>query len=211
MQTDQKIILAVAANRLPFELQRTTFLPLDESQIIFVLQEAGLWLGPRPQLEDMPSFRQIIPYVVLKCGDKWVRYTRTSAGGEQRLHGRVSIGLGGHVDLPDVCMVGNSIDLRKTLDDAAEREVQEELPGVSCSSRHWAGLLVDNESAVGSVHIGVVAIWDLEYLPNGPTEDAISEAGLTSLTELIEAGPRLETWSSLLVAHFGGADARLKV
>jgi len=211
MQTDQKIILAVPADRLPSELRRTTFLPLDAVRIMSVLQEAGLWLGPRPQLEEMPSFRQIIPYVVLTCADKWVRYTRAPAGGEQRLHGRVSIGLGGHVDLPDVCTVGNSIDLLKTLDDAAEREVQEELPGVVCSSRRWAGLLVDNESTVGMVHIGVVAIWELEFMPNGPTEDAISEAGLASWAELVEAGPRLETWSSLLLKHFAIADARVKI
>lgn len=202
MLTDQKIILAVPANRLPSELRRTTFLPLDEDRIMSILEGAGLWLGPRSQLEEMPSFRQIIPYVVLKCADKWVRYTRTPAGGEQRLHGRVSIGLGGHVDLPDVCMVGNSVDLHKTLNDAAEREVQEELPGVICSTRRWAGLLVDNDSTVGSVHIGVVAIWDLESMPSGPTEDAISEAGLSSLEELLEAGSRVETWSSLLAEHF---------
>lgn len=211
MQTNQKIILAVPADRLPSELRRTTFLPLDEARIMSVLYEAGLWLGPRPQLEDMPSFRQIIPYVALKCANKWVRYTRAQAGGEQRLHGRVSIGLGGHVDLPDVCTVGSSIDLLKTLEDAATREVEEELPGVSCSSRRWAGLLVDNDSAVGRVHIGVVAIWEVDFLPNGPTEDAIGEASLASLAELVEAGPRLETWSSLLLEHFGIADARLKI
>lgn len=208
MQIDQKIILAVPTDRLPSELRQTTFLPLDEKRIMSVLQEAGLWLGPRPQLEEMPSFRQIIPYVVLKCAGKWVRYTRAAAGGEQRLHGRVSIGLGGHVDLPDVCLVGNSIDLLKTLNDAAEREVQEELPGVVCSGKHWAGLLVDNESPVGSVHIGVVAVWELKFMPSGPTEDAISEAGLTDLAELMALGPRLETWSSLLVRHFGITDDR---
>ena len=202
MQTNQKIILAVPAKGLPPELRQTTFLPMAEDEITATLYGAGLWLGPRPQLEEMPSFRQIIPYVALRCADKWVRYTRTPAGGEQRLHGRVSIGLGGHIDLPDVSMVGNSIDLMKTLGEAAEREVEEELPGISSSSRRWAGLLVDNDSAVGLVHIGVVAIWEIDSIPDGPTEDAIAETGLASLTELEDAESRLETWSLLLVRHF---------
>jgi len=202
MLTHHKLILAVPADRLPEATRSTSFIPTSEEGLWPVLQQAGLWLGPRPQLEEMPSFRQIIPYVALKVGDRFVKYTRTPAGGEARLHGRVSIGLGGHIDLPDVAFAGDHIDLIRTLDGAARREVDEELAGVQVARRRWAGLLVDNDTPVGRVHVGVVAVWELESVPHGSAEDAIADTGLATLQELHADEARLETWSALLVRHW---------
>jgi predicted NUDIX family phosphoesterase len=201
MTTNHRLILAVPAEGLPPSARRTSFIPMAEEQLWTTLYGAGLWLGPRPHLEEMPSFRQIIPYVALKCGDRWVRYTRTPAGGEQRLHGRVSIGLGGHIDLSDVVATGDAIDLVQTLKAAARREVEEELVGVEPVSQRWAGLLVDNDSPVGRVHIGVVAVWELASVPHGSGEDAIGDTGLTTLEELKNDEAQMETWSSLLIPY----------
>jgi predicted NUDIX family phosphoesterase len=209
MLSNQKLILAVSAAGLPPAFaQRTAFLPMTEDLLWFTLGAAGLWLGPRPQLEDLPAFRQIIPYVALRLGDRFVKYTRTPAGGESRLHGRVSIGLGGHIDLPDVVFRGEGIDLARTLGDAAAREVDEELAGVEVTGRRWIGLLVDNDNPVGRVHIGVVAVWDLAAMPHGAAEDAIGDTGAATLEELRADEARLETWSSLLVRHLGEAAPR---
>ena len=164
------------------------------------LYRAGLWIGPRAQLEQMPAFRQVIPYVILKVGDRLVRYTRTEAGNEQRLHGRVSIGLGGHIDLADMSIDQDGIDLPNTLQAAAQREVDEELTGIDSRRRQWQGLLVDNDSDVGKVHIGVVACWYLRTPPHGSQEDAIGEIGLATLDQLHQLPQdRLETWSQLVV------------
>ncbi len=209
MSINQKIILAVPAEGLPPVLQRTSFVPMTEDQVLTTLYRAGPWLGPRSQLEEMPTFRQVIPYVALKCGDKWVRYTRTPAGGEKRLHGRVSIGLGGHIDLSDVVMTGDSVDLVQTLTGAAQREVEEELGGVNPVSQRWTGLLVDNDNAVGRVHIGVVAVWEVTSVPHGSNEDAIGDTGLATLQELKADERRLETWSSLLVRYLAQVAAPL--
>ena len=205
MTSNHRLILAVSNVRLPAGLKQTSFLPLAEDEMWATLREAGAWLGPRSQLEDMPEFRQIIPYVALKCDDRFVRYTRTSAGGEGRLHGRVSIGLGGHVDLSDIVVSGDHVDLVRTLDDAARREVDEELLGVHALSRRWVGLLVDNDNPVGRVHIGVVALWELASAPHGSAEDAIGDWGLATLAELQADDARLETWSSLLVSRWVGS------
>jgi predicted NUDIX family phosphoesterase len=199
MHTDQRMILAVATGGLIPEARRTSFIPLGHGAIESALYAAGLWLGPRTQLEEMPAYRQIIPYVALQVEDRFVQYTRTAAGGESRLHGRVSIGLGGHIDLSDVVVRGNSVDLMQTLEASAQREVDEELAGVDCMRKEWIGLLVDNDSSVGQVHIGVVGLWQLRSEPHGSAEDAIGETGLTTLAQLRDVDPhRLETWSSLL-------------
>jgi predicted NUDIX family phosphoesterase len=199
MSSKQGLILAVAAERLPASTLTTSFIPMSERELWSTLYEAGLWIGPRADLEEMSSYRQIIPYVALKIGDRFVKYTRTTSGGEQRLHGRVSIGLGGHIDFSDIVAAGDSIDLPRTLDAAARREVAEELAGVECTDHYWWGLLVDNGSSVGKVHIGVVACWNLRSVPHGSAEEAIGETGLTTIDELYRLDrDRLETWSSLL-------------
>ena len=43
---------------------------------------------PRSEVEDDPSLKQIIPYVVLRCGDSVFCYTRGKSQGEARLHRR---------------------------------------------------------------------------------------------------------------------------
>ncbi len=195
----QNLILAAETARLPPQLAQTQFRPMDASQAVGALQNAGLWLGPRSVLERTESYRQIIPYIILKYGSKFIRYTRTPAGGEPRLHGRTSIGVGGHIDLGDVMSCGATIDLSGTLDGAAEREVTEELGAVECSAKEWIGVLVENDNPVGRVHIGLVGLWRLNALPPGTAEDALGEVTFCTIDELKADRDRLETWSSMIL------------
>lgn len=197
----QTMILAVRSHNLPKETLRTSFIALPEHEIMTMLNSAGLWIGPRSQLEDLPDFRQIIPYVVIKQGDKFLTYSRTTAGGESRLHGKASIGVGGHIDISDVEFLANSVDLQSTLARAADREVAEELQGVERLKSSWIGLIVDNDNAVGRVHIGVVAIWEVSTIAFSSAEDAIGNIETKELIELSNYQDRLETWSSLLIEH----------
>lgn len=194
-----RLILAAKTEGLPTELKSSKFLPMAHQQAIRTLEGAGLWLGPRPVLEETEEFRQIIPYIVLQYGSELIRYTRTPAGGETRLHGRTSVGLGGHVNLGDVETSGDAINLVCTLENAADRELQEELGGIGIISKQWIGLVVDNESAVGRVHIGVVGLWRLHSLPGGISEEAVGEVSLSSMSELKADLDRLETWSVMLL------------
>lgn len=210
MENDnQRIILATRSDKLPASTCLTSFIPMGEDEIWKTLNDAGLWLGPRATLEEMPEFRQIIPYIVLKVGDQYVHYTRTPKGGEERLHGKVSIGLGGHVDLEDIRFNGNNIHLVETLNDAARREVMEEIGvGVDASGvirAQWVGLVAANITSVDFVHIGVVAVWELPCAPSGDVEDALSHVGLdTAEALLMGSGDRLETWSALYLNHVRG-------
>lgn len=203
-EDNQRLILAVQSDRLPGVTRTVTaaLKPLEEQDMVKTLYDAGLWLGPRKQLEDMPGFRQIIPYIALSVNGKIIKYTRTPAGGEERLHGKVSIGLGGHIDLEDICFEGGSIRLEETLEAAAAREILEEIGPVEIISKTWVGLLFSNNNPVDFVHIGAAAVWELAEVPNGIAEDAIGEVTLSSINDLLRCEPeRMETWSISLLNH----------
>ena len=52
--------------------------------------------------EESPAFKQLIPYIVLRDGERVFFMQRTDAGGDPRLHGKASIGVGGHLNPVDV-------------------------------------------------------------------------------------------------------------
>jgi predicted NUDIX family phosphoesterase len=90
-------------------------------------------------------------------------------------------------------------DLRVTVERAAKRELAEELGEVTYGLRRWIGLLVDNDTSVGRVHIGLIGLWDLRDLPDGETEDAVGDVTVVSLRELKADANNLETWSAMLL------------
>src|SRR6267142_7199164 len=78
------------------------------------LEQLLPWLAPRESVEQWSAFRQLIPYVVLANSETVCVYRRSRAGGERRLHDRLSIGFGGHIGLEDVVLVDGKIDVAAT-------------------------------------------------------------------------------------------------
>jgi len=70
-----------------------------------ILGSERLSFQPRSQMETDPSFKQLIPYVLLEWNDNGViklfTYTRGGGGGESRLHALRSVGIGGHISRED--------------------------------------------------------------------------------------------------------------
>ena len=153
---------------------------------------------PRAPAEDDPSRKQIIPYGVLSTVDpegvECVFLMRRKRGGsEARLHDRLSIGVGGHINPIDGENAVASVDL---VTRALEREIHEELRVDSEMAISVVGVLNDDSNAVGRVHFGVVyrirvavprvAVRETEQL-EGQFVDLRSLEGATL--------ERLETWS----------------
>lgn len=162
---------------------------------------SGVWAGPRPCLENDPTFRQVIPYIVLKNGDQILVYVRASTGGESRLHGRGSIGLGGHIDLADMVLnLDGAIDLECTIAVSARREIYEEL-GVALlgSELKHVGFVKVSETDVDKVHIGFVMLWDLSgcQIPKFTFEDTVAKPEWMTREQLTKSGLELESWSKL--------------
>lgn len=153
---------------------------------------------PRAVVEEDPSFKQIIPYVIFRCGGDVFCYTRGGSGGEARLRRKRSLGVGGHVAEEDA-------DGRGTLEAyeiALRRELVEEVEfgGAVVASR--VGLINDDSTPVGTVHLGVVHVYDLETPTVSPREAALAEPSFVPLARLRDDWEAFETWSRICLDAF---------
>lgn len=164
---------------------------------------------PRQAMEKDPSFKQLIPYVLFRHIDADGRqhvfqYTRGSGQGESRLHKKRSVGVGGHISLSDHAAASGD-PYREGL----RRELAEEVIVDSAYVEHCVGLINDDETEVGKVHLGVVHICDLETPAVRAREDDICEAGFAPVDELLNDLEHFESWSRIcLEALFGQPHAR---
>jgi len=146
---------------------------------------------PRPDAEEDPSYKQLIPYCVFRHGDDLFHYTRGSQQGEGRLHAKRSIGVGGHISTLD----------RDVSDEpylaGMERELEEEVSIETGFSAQLIGMINDDETEVGKVHLGVVHVFELDEPKVQPMEESMIDAGFTPIAELARDLDRFETWSQI--------------
>lgn len=162
-----------------------------------ILRSEELSFQPRSQMETDPSFKQLIPYVLLEWRDNGVTklftYTRGGGGGEARLHAKRSVGIGGHISKEDAA---DGADPYST---GMQRELSEEIQLESEYTESRVGLLYDPSNDVGKVHLGVVHQFVLERPSVKSNESDLAEGGFVSIDELREQMDRLETWSQLAI------------
>ena len=150
----------------------------------------------REDAEGDPAFKQLIPYVVVRDGDDVFLMHRTVAGGDPRLHGRASIGVGGHLNPVD--------DGEDALMAGLRREWDEEVEAAWEPQFGLVGLLNDDTNPVGSVHLGVVFSVEAQGRPLRVREHE-KLAGSFATRELVKASwDRLETWSRLVATPLLG-------
>jgi predicted NUDIX family phosphoesterase len=145
---------------------------------------------PRSAMEVDPAWKQVIPYPVLRDGDAWYLMKRTKAGGDARLHDRFSIGVGGHVNPGDGGLDGD-------LSAALRREWHEELVVDFVPDFRFVGLLNDDTTPVGRVHLGLVVVGDAAGRPVAIRETDKLSGGFVSTADVAAVGDRLETWSRI--------------
>jgi predicted NUDIX family phosphoesterase len=152
----------------------------------------------RPSAEKDPSHKQLIPYAVFHNGGKYLSYTRGGSSGEKRLVAKRSIGIGGHINPVDAAQDG----LGETMYfNGVEREIAEELVLAGTHTQRVIGLINDDSTEVGSVHLGVVHLFELSSDEVSSNEDAIQDLRWESLEELHARRDQLETWSQICIDH----------
>jgi predicted NUDIX family phosphoesterase len=167
-------------------LRRTDPAALDELRA--AVRTHGQYLE-RPAAETDPSHKQLIPYVVVRDGERVFLMHRTDAGGDPRLHGRASIGVGGHL---------NPVDHGEDpLLAGLEREWAEELDAPWHADFELAGLLNDDGNPVGAVHLGVVFEVEAAGRSVAVRETDKLTGEFVAPAEVRAAWDRLETWSQL--------------
>jgi predicted NUDIX family phosphoesterase len=107
----------------------------------------------RSEAEHDKSYKQLIPYVLLICNDKILRYERGRGGQETRLHGLYSVGIGGHISEEDHGLFSKD----RGYQEGMRRELMEEV-AVDAVNEPAVAAINDDSTEVGYVHFGVVHI-----------------------------------------------------
>lgn len=146
----------------------------------------------RAQAETDPSFKQIIPYVVITDGERVLHYVRGKKAGEQRLVAKGSIGIGGHINDEDHSLFAVGMDAFRA---AVEREVREELNVEGAFDAKPVGLINDDTTEVGQVHFGIVHVMRRRSEQVKKREQVIAQQEWLTIAELCDRRERMETWS----------------
>ena len=149
----------------------------------------------RSAAEMDPTHKQLIPYVVVRDAARIFLMQRTDAGGDARLHGKASIGVGGHLNPVD--------DGDDPLMAGLGREWNEELITDWQPDFRLIGLLNDDTNPVGAVHLGVVFSVEADGRPIDVREHEKLAGGFADGKEVATAWERLETWSQLVAEALG--------
>jgi len=123
------------------------------SGILKEIVQNGLFLR-RSDLEEDPSFKQIIPYAIISHKESFYLFRRTSGQTEKRLHNKFSLGVGGHMN-PDDSMESKE----QYFIDELKRELFEEiklLNGCLIEDIEFIGFINDDTIPVGRVHVGLL-------------------------------------------------------
>ncbi|HEX6487487.1 MAG TPA: NUDIX hydrolase [Candidatus Dormibacteraeota bacterium] len=161
---------------------------LDRAQE--VIRERSFF-KPRSEVEDDPTFQQIIPYVVFRHDDRYFLTKRLKASSEKRLRQQYSLGVGGHIN-PDDLAGGDPIY------DGLRREWKEEVQYDGQFEAQLLGLINEESAPVSRVHLGVA------FLVDGSTPDIhIREVDklsgeLLSLEEMRIYFLSMESWSQIV-------------
>ncbi|MCD2369341.1 hypothetical protein LQ247_11950 [Bacillus sp. BS3(2021)] len=152
----------------------------------------------RGDAEDDPAFKQPIPYVVIKREDEIFVYERLEGGGEARLHNKLSLGFGGHMNFAE------GLDFSGILKLNTDRELDEELLIEESDKEKMVtlGLINDDENSVGKVHIGILSALELKPGAHVEVKEKEQIAGQwMKASDLKDKSvyDRLESWSQFVV------------
>ena len=170
-----------------------------------LLESTSLSYRPRGEMEQDPSFKQLIPYMVFRYidadqGPMVFQYTRGGGQGERRLHAKRSVGIGGHISTDDQ-PAGAIADVYRV---GMLRELSEEVILNTEYTETCVGLINDDETPVGQVHLGVVHLFDVAEPAVQPREVDILDAGFRPVAEILDELDQFESWSQIVVpALFG--------
>lgn len=146
----------------------------------------------RYDAEGDATFQQIIPYVILfnPVTNKYYTYERIQGSGEERLHGQLSLGFGGHIDSID----GTSEVVFKGL----VRELMEEVEYNNLSAAEFIGYVRDVNSSTND-HTGLVFLLKVDFAEVKETNKYVGK--WMTAQEMEEAYFHFEDWGKHLINH----------
>ncbi|MGV6840872.1 hypothetical protein ACH34J_00610 [Bacillus velezensis] len=201
MNKMDEIILAAPRSDV-FQNEMLTFQGVnsEDERIVNIMAqiEAHFFEIRRGDAEEDPRFKQPIPYVVIRRDDEVFVYERLAGGGESRLHNKLSLGFGGHMNPMEGAAAFSEVLKQNT-----DRELAEELYIREEDKLNIVtlGLINDDENDVGKVHIGILSALQLASAAQVEVKEKDQIAGRwMKLSELKEENvyQRLEAWSQFV-------------
>lgn len=181
----EDVMVVDTALLVPFIERRPADLIRERTAEILELISEKHFFVARADAEVSPQWRQVIPYVVILHGDEVFTLQRTAKQTEARLHHKISIGIGGHVNPGHDLLAG----LRKELDE----EVEIDAP----YSLEFAGILNDETTEVGRVHLGAVYLLHADGASVRVRETEKMIGSWLSRPELAKLHGAMESWSQI--------------
>jgi len=183
-----------------------------ESKVLQVLRsciEEKVELKRRGNMEKDPTYKQLIPYAYISVAktetedQKFFVYERLTGAGEARLHNKLSLGVGGHM---------NKLDGFQDIFNEVGRELLEEVEvsvdgtvlGLSDLNFSIEGMINDDSNEVGEVHLGIAIKMEAPGSAKVEVQETEELAGqLLTLDQMLEPSvyERLENWSKIVVDH----------
>jgi predicted NUDIX family phosphoesterase len=167
-----------------------------EKYLAALLSRGNNFFSPRVQAENDPTYKQIIPYVLLAFENKVLCYVRGKKAGEQRLVAKGSIGIGGHMNETDESLFALDEQAYRA---GVKREVNEEIKIDTQFEDRIVALLNDDTTEVGRVHLGIVHVFDLAEQKVEKREAMITNLTFLTKAELMARRESLESWSQICV------------
>ncbi len=146
---------------------------------------------PRSEVESQAQWQQVIPHLVVRSGDRILTMRRLRKGSERRLHGQVTLGVGGHVNATDG-------PLDEAFANGCRREWTEEVICARPLVGKMVGLIKDDAGEVGRVHLGVLILVEADGVAVGVREREKLEGRMLSVEELGVLYLEMETWSQFV-------------
>jgi predicted NUDIX family phosphoesterase len=162
----------------------------DHARPILDLISAKHFFIERTIAELSPAYRQIIPYVVIRNDNHHFVLKRTPKQTEARLHHKLSLGIGGHINPGQSLLEG------------LQRELDEEVRIATTYDMDFIGIINDDSTDVGRVHLGAAYLLDVasKEVTVKETEKMTSE--WMSPTAMREARAAMESWSQIVYDEF---------
>lgn len=171
----------------------------EKSQLLKSIVQKGVF-KKRGELEPDPSYKQIIPYVIISTDDYFYLFRRTAKQTEERLHNKLSLGVGGHMNPNE-----NIKSYQQFLTQELKREFYEEVilqDDCQINEIKFIGYLNDDTNSVGSVHLGLLYNIHLSNKNIRINETDKMTANWVHKTELNYSYDDMETWTKITFDNY---------
>jgi predicted NUDIX family phosphoesterase len=150
----------------------------------------------RSEAEQDKRYKQLIPYVLLVCKDKILRYRRGKAGQETRLHGLYSVGIGGHISEEDHGLFSTD----RGYQEGMRRELMEEV-AIDAAHEPPVAAINDDSTDVGQVHFGVVHVVRVPSENVAGRRSGIASPEFVPMADAVKDPSGYESWSRFCLEH----------